>query len=166
MKDKIRHYIKEIFVFIIVMTIFSNVISLYRATDLNSNKFDIISLKLIDSSRYSLDSNEPILLHFWASWCPTCKIEAQNIQTISEHFQVLTIAVKSGSNSDIQSYLNKHKHNYHVYNDYNANLASKYNIQAYPTTFIYDAEKNLVFSEVGYTSTFGLWIRMLWAKYL
>ena len=165
MKEKIKHYIKEIIIFILVMTIFSNIISLYRSSSLSNEQLDNINIELIDGSLYKQDISRPLLVHFWASWCPTCKLEASNIQTISENFQVLTIAVKSGSNNDIKKYLDKHNFNYNVYNDYNAILARKNNVSAYPTTFIYDKNKNLVFSEVGYTSTFGLWIRMLWAGY-
>jgi len=50
-----------------------------------------------------------------------------------------------------------------VINDKNAFYANKYNIKVYPTTLIYDKNKNLIFSEVGYTSTFGLKIRLWWA---
>jgi len=165
MKYKLKHYIKEIIIFIVVITVLSNIISIYKSSELNTNNLDIVSLKLLDGSKYTL-GNKPLLIHFWASWCPICKLEAQNIQTISNYYDVLTIAVKSGSNIDIQKYLDKHEYTYKVYNDYNADLAAKYNVIAYPTTFIYDKDKKLIFSEVGYTSTFGLWLRILWAKYL
>jgi hypothetical protein len=52
-----------------------------------------------------------------------------------------------------------------VINDSSGFISSEFNIAAFPTTFIYDKEKNLVFSEVGYTSTLGLWLRMLWASF-
>ncbi|MBS9782507.1 MAG: hypothetical protein KGV43_01740 [Arcobacter sp.] len=37
-------------------------------------------------------------------------------------------------------------------------LSMKVNIQAFPITLIYDKDKNLKFSEVEYTSTFGLYL--------
>ena len=166
MIKKIKHYIKELIIFVMVITIFANLLSLYKSEKLNKDQLSITTLELIDGTKYTFDSSRPILVHFWASWCPTCKLEAQNIQTISKYYQVLTIAVKSGSNNDISKYMNKNNYKYKVYNDYNAKLATIYNIKAFPTTFIYNKNKEMIFSEVGYTSTFGLWIRMLWAKYL
>jgi len=53
---------------------------------------------------------------------------------------------------------------FRVVNDKSAFIANEFKIAAYPTTFIYDKDKNLVFSEVGFTSTLGLWLRMWWAN--
>jgi thiol-disulfide isomerase/thioredoxin len=163
MKEKLKHYTKEIISFSIFIVIFANIISYYKSTDLNKEKLSIINLELIDKSNYKFIKDKPLLVHFWASWCPTCKLEAQNIQLISEHFEVLSIAVKSGSDYDIQNYLQINDFNFSTHNDNEGKLASTLNIAAYPTTFIYDKNKNLIFSEVGYTSTIGLWLRMWWA---
>ena len=164
MKKKLLHYAKEILTFIVVLSILSNVISLYKSSDLSKDTLSIKTLELINDKQFNLQTNKPILIHFWATWCPTCKLESDNIQTLSEHFEVLSIAVKSGSKKDLKIYMKEHNLNYRVYNDENAQIASKFNISVYPTTFIYNGEKKLVFSEVGYTSTFGLWLRMWWAS--
>jgi thiol-disulfide isomerase/thioredoxin len=164
MKKKLLLYAKEILTFIVVLTILSNVVSLYKSSDLSKDTLSIKTLELINNKQFNLKTNKPILIHFWATWCPTCKLESNNIQILSEHFEVLSIAVKSGSKNDLKIYMKEHKLNYRVYNDENAQLASKFNISVYPTTFIYNSEKKLVFSEVGYTSTFGLWLRMWWAS--
>ena len=165
MSNKIKKYIKEIVTFIIFISIFANIVSLYKAQSLNKQSLQEINLTLINDLNYKIQKNEPILIHFWASWCPICKLEAQNIQTISNHYKVLTIAVKSGSDISIEQYMKKQGLSYKVYNDDEGLLASKYKVKVYPTTFIYNKNGKLIFSEVGYTSTFGLWIRMLWAKY-
>ncbi|MBU0720084.1 redoxin domain-containing protein [bacterium] len=164
MRAKIKHYLKEILLFFVVMTLFANVISLYKSTDLNKAKLEIDTVVLLDDIEYTLPHAKPILIHLWATWCPTCKMEASNIQTLSEEYEVLTIAVKSGSDEEIREYLLDKGLSFNVVNDRDALLASTFNIGAYPTTFIYDKNKNLVFSEVGYTSTLGLWIRMWWAS--
>lgn len=164
MKEKIKRYIKEIITFIVVMTIIANIISLYKSSDLNKEKLQAINVELLNNENYSYPSGKPILIHFWATWCPTCKLEASNIQTISEHFDVLSIAVNSGTNSEIQKYMNDNDLNYKVLNDKSGFFAQEFKVAVYPTTFIYDKDKNLIFSEVGFTSTLGLWLRMWWAS--
>jgi len=164
MKEKIIHYIKEIVLFIVVMTIFANIVSLYKSSDLNKSSFNLEHITLLDASSYKLDDTKPVLVHFWATWCPTCKLEASNIDTISDSFQVLTIAVKSGTNQDINNFLKENDLNFKVVNDNNGLIANEYNLAAYPTTLIYDKNREVVFSEVGYTSTFGLYLRMWWAE--
>ena len=101
------------------------------------------------------------MLHFWATWCPVCKAEIDNIQRLSEHYEVITVAVNS---DDIKHYLKEHHLTLRVVDDSDGALAQAFGVHAFPTTFIYDGNKNLVFSEVGYTSTLGLWLRLLYAE--
>ncbi len=164
MKDKILHYIKEIVVFILVMTVIANIISLYKSSDLSKTPLDLSHITLLDGSMHGIDSSKPLLLHVWATWCPTCKLEASNINTISQNYQVLTIAVKSGSPREIEKFLSDNDLDFLVSTDTNGLIAQKLNVAVYPTTFIYNKNSELVFSEVGYTSTWGLWIRMWWAS--
>ncbi len=163
MKEKLKRYIKEIITFIVVMTIIANIISLYKSSDLSKEKLQAINIELLNNENYSYPNAKPILIHFWATWCPTCKLEASNIQTISEHFDVLSIAVNSGKNSELQKYMKDNNLSYKVLNDKNGFFAQEFKVAVYPTTFIYDKDKNLIFSEVGFTSTLGLWLRMWWA---
>ncbi|RXJ90648.1 protein disulfide oxidoreductase [Arcobacter sp. CECT 8983] len=164
MKEKIKKYLKEIIVFVVVLTIAANVFSYYRSLDLNKEKLDLKTITLLDGSLYTLPNNKPVLLHFWATWCPTCKFEASNIEKISKDYEVITVAVQSGTKEDIQNYLNEHNLSFKVINDEDSFYSKKFNIKAFPSTFIYDSEKSLMFSEVGYTSTLGLYARMSLAK--
>ncbi len=161
--NRVKHYLKEIAIFVIIMTIFANIISLYKSSDLNSEALNLNSVTLMNNELYSFKDDKPVLIHFWATWCPTCKVEASNIETISKEYDVITIVVNSGSNKDIQGYLDENAFTFKVVNDQDSMYASKFKIAAYPTTFIYDKNRDLVFSEVGYTSTIGLYLRMWWA---
>ncbi|MCF6340714.1 MAG: protein disulfide oxidoreductase [Sulfurimonas sp.] len=165
MKDKIKKYIKEILTFIVLMTVFANILSLYRSAELNKIQLSLESVTLLDNIKYDLPKNKAIILYFWGSWCPVCKIEAGNIQRVSQKYEVLTIALKSGSDDEINNYLKENNLNFRVINDNNGYLTNKFNISIFPTIIIYDKDKNIVFSDVGYTSTWGLYLRMWWANY-
>ncbi len=164
MLNKIKKYIKEALVFIVLLTIAMNILSYYKSLDLNKDKLNIESFKLLDNSDYLVDKHKVILIHFWATWCPICKFEAPNIEKISKDYEVITIAVQSGSNEEIKQYLKEHNLSFKVVNDNNNFYSEKFNIKAFPTTLIFDKEKNITFSEVGYTSTAGLYSRMLLSK--
>lgn len=159
-----KKYIKEIVSFVIILTILANIISYYKSTDLNKDTLDFTSVKLLDDTLYDIAKQKPILIHFWATWCPICDVEASNIQKISNNFEVITIAVDSTSTKEIKNYLEKHNLSFKVINDLDKQYAKKFNISVFPTTFIYDKHQNLIFSEVGYTSTIGLYLRMIWAS--
>ncbi len=156
MKAKIKHYIKEFILFVIFITIVTNVISLYKSQSLTKEPLQL---------NYKFPhADKPILVHFWATWCPVCKVEAPNIQTLSKYYNVVTIAVKSDKNN-IKNYMKKNNLNFKVINDSDGFIAEQFHINVYPSTFIYNKDKKLIFSEVGYTSTFGMWVRLLYSEF-
>lgn len=164
MQDKFKRYLKEALVFIVILTIAMNIMSYYKALDLNKDKLEIESFSLLDNTEYTIPKDKPLLLHFWATWCPTCKLEAANIEKISKDYEVITIAVQSGTKKDIQNYLQNNNLSFKVVNDKDGFYSRKFNIKAFPSTLIYDKERNIKFSEVGYTTTAGLYARMLLSK--
>ncbi|RBQ26889.1 MULTISPECIES: redoxin domain-containing protein [Arcobacteraceae] len=160
MKEKFKKVIKYLILFVIVL----NVVSYYKSLDLNKEKLEIQNFKLIDGSIYEVKNDKPLLVHFWATWCPICSLEEQNIEKISKDYEVITIATQSGSLEEIKEYLEKNSLSFKVVNDKEGILSKKFNIKAFPTTFIYDENQNQKFTEVGYTSTLGLYLRMWWSK--
>jgi len=165
MKSKLKHYAKEILLFIFIMSIFANVISFYKSSDLNADALKLDRVTLLNTQTYSFNHEKPVLIHFWATWCPTCKVEASNIEFVSKYYEVVTIAVNSGNRDKIIDYLLENDFRFNVLNDTNSSYAKEFNVVAFPTTFIYDKNRDLVFSEVGYTSTIGLMLRMWWASF-
>jgi len=153
--NKFKTYIKEIIKSILIITVVLNAFSYYRAQDLNK---DTLPIKKIDLN------GQPLMIHFWATWCNVCKLEAANIQAVSKKYKVISIASQSGTDEDIKKYMKENDVDFTFVNDYDNSYAKKFNITVFPTTLIYDKDKNLVFSEVGYTSTLGLYLRMWWAS--
>ena len=165
-KETLKKWSKEIISTALMIFIIANAISFFRAPQLESTCLPELNTILTNQELFSTQDfqGEAVLIHFWATWCPVCKLEASNIQTISEHFNVITVAVKSGEDEIINTYLKNKDLNYKVINDEEGILAQEYDIPAYPTTLIYNKEGNLSFAEVGYTSTWSLYLRMWWAS--
>lgn len=164
MNKKIKKYIKEIVKYSIILIIAVNVINFYKSQDLNKEDFPYKAFELIDGSSYILDEEKPLLIYFWATWCPICKFQSPNIEELSKEYQVITFASQSGAKEEIQEYLKDNNLNFKVINDSFNDFAYRFNIKAYPTTLIYDKNKQLKFSDVGYTSSFSLKLKLWWSK--
>lgn len=164
-KWTIKRILKELFTTVILFFIISQIFNFIRKPDI---KTDIYEYHLIDINNEPINffeyKNEPLVVHFWGTWCPTCRTEASNIETLSEQYNVISIAVNSGSNESIRGYMNKHNLDYKVINDTKGALAKKFDIGVYPTTLIYDAKGKLKFTEVGYSTTLGLQARIALIK--
>lgn len=163
-KWSLKRILKEIVIMLVMILVISNVLSYIRKPDVTENQLPVINALLINGEQFDSTAFEgkPLLIHFWATWCPTCKAEADNIQRLSKQYNVVTFAVKSGDNEALQNYMNDREFDFGVINDEDGRWASRFNVQGYPTTFIYDAAGEIRFSEVGYTSTAGLLLRMWW----
>ncbi len=107
---------------------------------------------------------KPVLLHFWATWCPFCKLEESSITSIAEDWPVLTIAYQSGDKTEIEKHLKKQGlESWAVISDPDSRLAELYGVTGVPTSFIIDANGNIRFREVGITSAWGLRARLWYA---
>ncbi len=160
MKWNMKSILKELTIGLIAIFILSNIISYIRKPELSSTQLPQVEITLLDSTSYTLKKGKPIVIHFWATWCKVCKLEAQNIETLSKQYEVLTIAVNSGENAKIQAYLKERGLTFKVLNDVDGSWAKQFKVDAFPTTFIYDGTGELRFTEVGYTTTAGLLARM------
>ena len=112
-----RSMVKEIAIVLVLLFVISNIISYIRKPELGSTKLPKIELKLIDGNIFKLQEGKPVVLHFWATSCPACKLEAPNIETISKEYDVLTIAVNSGTNEQIKAYMEESGLSFNVFND-------------------------------------------------
>lgn len=159
-KWNLKSIAKEVLIAGVIVFILSNIISYIRSPELASTQLPQIEVQLLNGSEYSVKEGKPLVLHFWATWCPTCKLEASNIEALSKDYEVLSIAVNSGTDAALNSYMKEKNLTFNVVNDSEGTWASDFKVEAYPTTFIYDAKGKLRFTEVGYTTTAGLLARL------
>jgi thiol-disulfide isomerase/thioredoxin len=157
-----KSILKEVIIALLLLFVISNIISYIRQPELGTTQLPKIEAALIDGSIYKVQKGKPVILHFWATSCPACKLEASNIEAVSKKYEVLSIAVNSGNDEHIKVYMQEYGLGFNVLNDKEGRWAEQFNIEAYPTTFIYDAKGKLRFIEVGYTTTAGLLARMEW----
>ncbi|NOR55521.1 MAG: redoxin domain-containing protein [Sulfurovum sp.] len=162
MKINLKKIVKEVAVTLVILFVVANVLSYLRKPTLDSNIFPETKTVLLDGAVFnSAEAKEkPLLVHFWALWCPTCKLEAPNIQSLSKEYEVLSIVVSSGEDNKVKAYMKTEGLDFRVINDKHGHWAKQFKVEAFPTTFIYDANGTLQFTEVGYTTTVGLVTRM------
>ena len=159
-KWNVKAIVIELIKIVLLMFILSNIMSYIRAPELASTQLPKIETELLNGSVFKVEEGKPLLLHYWAVWCPTCKLEAPNIEAVSKDYNVLTIAVNSGSDAEVKAYMQKHDLSFKVINDVEGVWAKRFKVEAYPTTFIYDTKGELRFTEVGYTTTAGILARL------
>lgn len=103
---------------------------------------------------------QPLLVHFWASWCPICTAEQGSIESLSKDYPTLTIAMQSGSDAEVLQHLRKENLSFAVQNDPDSIISRQWGVRAVPASFVIDAQGRIRFVEVGYTTGIGLRLRL------
>ncbi len=137
---------------------------LWMQRDVVIGKAPLIQGEDINGQAVSLHDyrGKPLLLYFWATWCPICRFEHSVISSVSEDYQVLSIAMQSGTANDVKLHMREHDADYRVINDPDGILASSYGIRGVPTSFIIDADGDIRTTLTGYTTGLSLRYR-LWS---
>ncbi len=114
-------------------------ISRIRLTDLNGNRIDLAKL-----------NGKAVFINFWATWCRPCLEEMPSIGKAMEGFSEKNIEFLFASNESkeqIEKFKSTHAYpfNYVIVENMEA-----LQIMSLPTTYIFNTQGKLVFSEMGY----------------
>lgn len=102
----------------------------------------------------------PVLVHFWATWCPVCRTEQSSIAALAhDDPAVITIAMQSGKPEEVVKYMREQGVDFPVVNDPDGSIARAWGVHAVPVSFIISPDGGVRFVEVGYTTEIGLRIR-------
>ena len=101
----------------------------------------------IDGTKYHSDriiGKNPLMLVFWATWCPNCKDEIPALKKIHTDFKTKgleLIAVNVGINDSkakTKRYIKKYKITYPVAFDDGSKITKRFEVQGTPTIIIID----------------------------
>lgn len=103
----------------------------FQLQDLEGNEVSLSSLR-----------GSPILLNFWATWCPPCRLEMPFIQEVYQEWTdkgLVILAIDMGeSAATVRDFMQNNNYTIPVLLDTRRVVSQKYNVTAIPTTFFID----------------------------
>ena len=87
---------------------------------------------------------QPVILNFWASWCPPCRAEMPAIQAVHQAYQAQGLVVlgvntaNQDSLSQAQDFITEMDLSFQMLYDSSGAIQSRYDVSALPTTFFID----------------------------
>ena len=138
-KQKMWSALKTILLYGIAFLVIYTAINWWRQPIMPANP----QLQMMDYQNQSVDlatlsADKPTLIYFWGTWCPICSTTSPSVNklAIENNYPVVTIAVQSGSNQDLQSYLNKNNYEFTTVNDEEGRIFDDWQGQVTPTYVI------------------------------
>jgi len=106
-----------------------------------------------------------VALHFWAEWCPVCRLEEGSVSAVQRDWPVLTMAMRSGDGPRVQRVLAQRGLPWTTVIDADGRLAARYGLQAVPAFIVLDADGYIRYAAVGYTTEWGMRLRLWLAQH-
>jgi cytochrome c biogenesis protein CcmG/thiol:disulfide interchange protein DsbE len=113
------------------------------------------TLTLFDGGTISLEDlrGKAVLLNFWASWCPPCRVEAPALQAAWERYkdkEVVFLGVNiQDKEKDARAFIKEFGITYLNGRDPSGRVSLDYGTWGIPETFFIDREGRITYKQVG-----------------
>ncbi len=113
------------------------------------------SLQDIDGNVYRLSElrGQPVIINFWATWCPPCREEMPSMQRAWEQLQkqgVMMLAINVGESADtVFQFLANYPVEFPLLLDADSDVATGWPVRGLPSTYVVDPEGRIVYSAIG-----------------
>ncbi|WP_296808827.1 protein disulfide oxidoreductase [Thiocapsa sp.] len=101
-------------------------------------------------------AGRPVLVHFWASWCPVCALMDGAVAAIAEDHTVVTVAMQSGDPHELRRHMAETGHAFPVIADPTGQIAHRWGVVGVPATFVVDPSGRIRDAVVGIATQPGL----------
>jgi thiol-disulfide isomerase/thioredoxin len=157
-----KSWLKQIACIVIIFLITSFAVDTWRTRGIDRQALPDLQGLTIDNKVVDLKAlsfEQPILVYFWGTWCPVCSFVSSSVDTLSQYYPVYSIAMQSGNNKTLKTYMERENYQFNVINDEDNRIANSLGVQVTPLVMVID-QGELVNYTTGYVSLFGLWWRM------
>jgi thiol-disulfide isomerase/thioredoxin len=157
---------KSILIQLLIVILVIGGVRMWQQRDAVSGTAPMIVDQSLKGTAIDLDDyrGKPVLVHFWATWCPVCRLENDSIDAIANDHAVISIASWSEGAEDVARFMAENQLSMPVIVDPDGAWASLYGVRAVPASYLIDGQGEIRFIETGYTTEAGLRLRLWWLE--
>jgi len=103
--------------------------------------------------------DRPVVINFWATWCPPCKAEMPDFDELYKEYgdrvDFMMVNLTDGNRDTVaavKDFIAEKGYSFPVYCDSDMTASYFYGVQSIPTTVFFDADGNIITTNVGMMS--------------
>ncbi|MEQ1933917.1 MAG: TlpA disulfide reductase family protein [Fimbriimonadaceae bacterium] len=107
----------------------------FTLTDLDGKKWTLSQLK-----------GKIVMVNFWATWCPPCRKEMPDMETLHKRYKekgLVIVAISDEDEAKVRPFIAGNKYSFPVLLDPGRKVNDAYQVDGIPKTFIYNREGKL-----------------------
>ena len=112
----------------------------FKLTDLDGNSWDLHDLR-----------GKVGLVNFWATWCPPCRKEMPDLESLYERFKdqgLIILAISDEEPAKVKPFIAERKITYPILLDPGRKVNEEFQVEGIPKSFVYDRDGKLVAQSV------------------
>ena len=161
----LKHAGKQIAVFALILI----GAGLWQSRDLPSGKAPVATMSNLTGASVEIPDQKRdsvSILYFFAPWCGVCRLSMGHLGDIKRWFpdvEVQAIALDFESPEDVATFVREVGVAVPVFLG-TPQVRDAWRVSAYPTYVIVGADQSIRGASIGYSTQFGMILRVLWAK--
>lgn len=164
----VKKWLKNALSIFLTLVIVSSILDFIRKPNVPDeiNQTALYDLKGNAFFLLQLSQDKPTILYVWGSWCGYCRYTSPAINALAkEGYPVVSVALRSGTDAEVQQYLQEHGYEFTTVNDPDGRLAHLWQVQVTPSIMILNKGK-MDLATTGWTSYLGLKVRLFFTEIL
>lgn len=151
---RLRKWLLEAMLLLLVVYL----IHLWQTRDAVQGAAPALQGQLLQGDSFSLEQRpaKPLVVYFWASWCPVCSLTSGHVDSLSKNHSVVTVAMQSGDGRAVQLHLREQGLDFPVLLDPQGLIAQRWGVRGVPTLYFLGPDNRIASTSVGYTSPPGM----------
>ena len=138
-KQKLLSVFKTVLIYGFIFAVIYTAVNWWRQPVMPANpQLQLTDYKGQAVNLAALSENKPTLIYFWGTWCPICSMTSPTIDKLAaaNNYPVVTIAIKSGSDQQLHTYMSEHNYRFTTVNDQEGEIFADWQGQVTPSYVI------------------------------
>lgn len=117
-----------------------------QGTIKNKGDYKNFTMTDVDGNEVKLSDyiGKPVIINFWASWCPPCKAELPHFEKLAKEYKgqvhFLMVNVESNNKDAVKNFVKSNGYTFPLYFDKNESGSNAYSVQSIPLTVFITAD--------------------------